>query len=134
MKLDSYMHSAKISPEFECQSQRSRLPGDRKRQSAAFCSGVVNRPRAASFRERSCGTQLRRWENQRILSSLVTFTSVRQLNRRLNQRRQRLSNIGTTSRPNRKYVTYTRHALIPSPDVYRHSKARIVDDVTARAK
>jgi len=27
IKLDSYMHSTKISPEFECQDQRSRSQG-----------------------------------------------------------------------------------------------------------
>ena len=36
------MHCTKISPEFECQDQRSKVTGDKKkRKSAAFCSGVV---------------------------------------------------------------------------------------------
>ena len=42
-KLGSYVHSTKISPEFECQGQRSKVKvtGDKKRKSAVFCSGVV---------------------------------------------------------------------------------------------
>ena len=37
------MHYTKISPEFECQGERSRSrsPGTKKRKSAAFCSGAV---------------------------------------------------------------------------------------------
>ena len=34
------MHCTKISPEFECQGQRSRSP-ETKRNSVAFCSGAV---------------------------------------------------------------------------------------------
>jgi len=43
MKLGSQMHCTVISPEFECQGQRSKVKvtGDKKRKSATFCSGVV---------------------------------------------------------------------------------------------
>jgi len=38
MKLGSYVHCTKISPEFECRSQRHWR---QKLKSAAFCLGVV---------------------------------------------------------------------------------------------
>ena len=57
------MHCTKISPEFERQGQRSRSPGTKKRRHAAFCSGAV-------LGARSSATSIRRWENQRMLSSL----------------------------------------------------------------
>ena len=41
MKLGGYVHSTKISPEFECQGQRSKSPAPKKRKSATFCLGVV---------------------------------------------------------------------------------------------
>jgi len=43
MKLGDYMHRTKISPEFECQGQMSKVKvtGDKKRKSATFCLGVV---------------------------------------------------------------------------------------------
>jgi len=62
--------------EFECQGQRSRLPGTKtKKCGSLFGSCPLGRaPRAAYFRERSSGSGpppfLRRWENQRMLSSL----------------------------------------------------------------
>jgi len=75
MKLGSYLHCTKISPEFECEGQRSRSPGQ-KMKSLPFCAGVVL---CAAVLVRHFVRQwpswlgrpsvLRRWENQRMLSS-----------------------------------------------------------------
>jgi len=78
-KLGGWVHCTKISREFECQGQRSKIKvtGDkRKRKSAAFCSGVVllrRGPSAACFSGVVLGGRgpLRRWENQHMLSSFV---------------------------------------------------------------
>jgi len=41
-KLGGWVYCTNISHEFECQGQRSKVTGDkRKRKSAAYCSGVV---------------------------------------------------------------------------------------------
>ena len=84
MTLGGYVQCTKISPEFACQDQRSKVKatGDKKRKSAALCSGVVfwgavlmwhffaSGPRGRGSRGLACVPVLRRWENQRILSSL----------------------------------------------------------------
>jgi len=43
MKLGRWVHCTKISTEFDCQGQRSRVKvtKDKKIKSAAFCSGVI---------------------------------------------------------------------------------------------
>jgi len=66
------VHCTKISSKFECQGQRSRSSGTKKRKSAAFCLrfvlwGVVLVRHF--FPEPFSGALLRRWENQRMLSS-----------------------------------------------------------------
>jgi len=84
MTLGGYVQCTKISPEFASQDQRSKVKvtGDKKRKSAALCSGVVfwgavlmwhffaSGPRGRGSRGLACVPVLRRWENQRILSSL----------------------------------------------------------------
>jgi len=77
------VHCTKISPEFECHGQRSKVKviGDKKNENvrATFCSGVVLwgavDPRAAFFREPSSGPLLRLWENQRMLSNSYVYIS-----------------------------------------------------------
>jgi len=73
MKLGGYVHCTKILPEFEYLGQRSRSPGQKtKKCSILFRSCSMGRgPRAAFFLEGapSLVALLRRWENQRMLSS-----------------------------------------------------------------
>jgi len=80
-KLGSYVHSTKISPEFECQGQRSKVKvtGDKKTKKCGILFGsriLWRSPRAAFFFGSGplgrC--PLRRWENQRMLSSFRTKT------------------------------------------------------------
>jgi len=59
MKLGGYMHSTNISPEFECQGQRSRSPGTKKNKKCGILFGSGPRGRGP----------LRRWKKQRTLSS-----------------------------------------------------------------
>ena len=60
MKLGGQVHCTKISPEFECQGQRSKakIAGDKKNEK------VRTHPLG-----RGPPPVLRRWENQRMLSS-----------------------------------------------------------------
>jgi len=76
MKLGDQMRCTKISPEFECQGERSRSPGTIKNENVQhFVRDSSSEARSlrssvAVFRERSSGRRLlRRWENQRMLSS-----------------------------------------------------------------
>jgi len=58
MKLSGYVHCTKISPEFECQGQRSRSPETKNDRPKVpfFGSRPLGRgPRAAFFRNRSSG-------------------------------------------------------------------------------
>ena len=52
MKLGSYMHFTKISPEFECQGQRSRSPGTEAKKTAES-SPLTMHSRAFTVRRRS---------------------------------------------------------------------------------
>ena len=64
MKLGGQVHCTKISLEFECQDQRSnvKVTGDKKQKVRHFV-------RESSFGAWSSASSIRRWENQRMLSS-----------------------------------------------------------------
>jgi len=72
------MHCTKISPEFECQGQRSKVKvtGDKKRKSAAIVWELSSGARSSSGIFFGSGPRgvgpLRRWENQLMLSIVVT--------------------------------------------------------------
>jgi len=74
VKLGGKVQRTKISPEFECQGQRSNVKeiGDKKRQCGILFGSrpLRRRPRAAFFSAAVLGALLCRWENQRMLSSL----------------------------------------------------------------
>jgi len=86
-KVGCYIQCTKISPEFEGQGQRSKakVARDKKRKNAESSpltmhsrACAVARPYAASSNGRyhcvaARGYWLRRWENQRMLSSLSVF-------------------------------------------------------------
>ena len=78
MKLGGEVHCTKISSEFECQGERSKVKviGDKK------CEKVLHFVRESSSGARSLcnifsravlGSLLRRWENRHMLSSLPYF-------------------------------------------------------------
>jgi len=76
MKLDGYVQRTKISPEFECEGQRSKVKATKdkktKKCDILFGSRHLGRSsRVAFFPEPSSGALLRRWENQRMLSIVV---------------------------------------------------------------
>ena len=65
LKLGGYVHCTKISPEYECQGQRSRSPGTKKKVrhfwERSFVGGAVTRRPV-----------LHRRENERMLSIFVS--------------------------------------------------------------
>jgi len=70
MKLGGYVHSTKISPEFECQGQRQKVKVTGKKNEKFVRespSGAARQFFGSGPRGRS---PVRRWENQRMLSSL----------------------------------------------------------------
>ena len=78
MKLGGYVHCTKISPEFECQGQRSRSPGTKTKKCSILFRNrpLLHGPRAAFFPEPSSWALLRRWENQHMLSSVTISFSL----------------------------------------------------------
>ena len=78
MKLGGYMHSTKISPEFEWQGQRPKVKvtGDKKRKKCGilFRSGPQGRG------------PVRRLENQRTLSIFINFSSTNKVKVNLSRR------------------------------------------------
>ena len=93
MKLGGQLHSARISPEFECQGQMSKVKvtGDKKRKTAESSLLTMHSRACAVGRTQEAATDdtiawplrvrgdgLRRWENQRMLSSFI-LTSARHI-------------------------------------------------------
>jgi len=59
------VHCTKISPEFECQGQRSRSPGQKNEEVQHFV-----RELSSGVRSSASST---RWENQHMLSGLLVI-------------------------------------------------------------
>jgi len=76
MKLGGYVHCTEISPEFKCQGQSSRSSGTKTEkcrilfESCPLGRGLVRH----FFQKPSLWALLRRWENQRMLSSSRTIS------------------------------------------------------------
>jgi len=77
------VHCTQISPEFECQGQMSRSPGTKQKTAEASPLTMHSRACAIGGTQQAAtddtiawppgGDRLRRWENQRMLSSFTAL-------------------------------------------------------------